>query len=127
MVCIGRRSLDTVGDQLLQAGHVRPQLLQPITDTQAGALRSHGLARLRVADGKERYLATSGGVLYFHEDTLKLYARRIFLSDDLDEIRSLLEHQLREEEEQLVSLKDAMGRVEEQIFYRLRNMLKEHG
>jgi F-type H+-transporting ATPase subunit epsilon len=88
---------------------------------------SLGLAQLRVGEHDERYLATSGGVLYFHDGALNLYARRIFLSDDLDEIRSLLEHQLREEEAQLASLKDAMRRVEEQIFYRLRNMLKEHG
>ena len=110
------RGEDQTGGFAILGGHARFM-----------TILSLGLARLRVADGKERYLATSGGVLYFHEDTLKLYARRIFLSDDLDEIRSLLEHQLREEEEQLVSLKDAMGRVEEQIFYRLRNMLKEHG
>lgn len=110
------RGEDESGGFAILAGHARFM-----------TILSLGLARLRLGEREERYLATSGGVLYFHDDTLNLYARRIFLSDNLDEIKSLLEHQLLDEEEQLVSLTDAMRRVEEQIFYRLRNMLKEHG
>lgn len=85
-----------------------------------------GLARFRIANGDQRYLATSGGVLYFRDDELTVCARRIFVGDDIETIGNLLQKKLLREEQQLDELKGHLRRIEEQMLRRLTQLQRQY-
>ncbi len=79
----------------------------------------YGLARYRTADGREHYLMMPGGLLYFVDNQLYLAARRMFEDDDLERIVGDMERTLREEEQELLVLKENLRRLEEEMLRRL--------
>jgi F-type H+-transporting ATPase subunit epsilon len=81
-----------------------------------------GLARFRRADGRWKYLALPGAVLYFHDDVLTLSTRHFLVDEDYSRISEALQQQLMAEEEKLQSMKESLRRMEENILKRLWQM-----
>jgi len=86
---------------------------------------SWGLARFQTRDERWHYLALPGGLLYFRQNTARISTRRFVRDDDLDRISRSLEEQLSVEEEGLRSMKQSLGRLEEEMFKRLWRIGRE--
>lgn len=86
---------------------------------------SWGLARFQTRDERWHYLALPGGLLYFRQNTARISTRRFVRDDDLDRISRSLEEQLSVEEEGLRSVKQSLGRLEEEMFKRLWRIGRE--
>jgi F-type H+-transporting ATPase subunit epsilon len=84
-----------------------------------------GLARFRTASSDWRYIAMPGAILYFDENVLSLCTRRCLIGDDYERISSALREQLLAEESKLVSMKQSLHRMEEEVFKRLWELSKE--
>lgn len=81
-----------------------------------------GLARFRLAGGQTDYLALPGGLLYFAGNELRISTRRYFRSKDYNEMESILDRELREEEESVKAIKDSLRRLDEAILRRLMTL-----
>ncbi|KOO04483.1 F0F1 ATP synthase subunit epsilon [Vibrio nereis] len=80
---------------------------------------STGVAKYRISDGDWRYLAATGGVLYFKKNVLTLCTYRFLLDDDYNRISQALEQQLLLEEEKLQTFKKSLHTMEEEALMRL--------
>jgi F-type H+-transporting ATPase subunit epsilon len=85
---------------------------------------SLGIAKFRVANGAWKYLAVSGGLVYFQNNVLTLCTDRFLLDDDYHRISEALEQQLLADEEKLQAFKASLHRMEETVFMRLWEMGK---
>lgn len=87
-----------------------------------------GLARFVVLDSRgERqahFLAQPGGVLRMADNRLAFSARRYLRHRDSHRLRSALEHELRNEEQQLATVKQSLRRLEESMLQRLSELSK---
>ena len=81
-----------------------------------------GLARFRVGEQPWQYLALPGAVLYFHSDELILSTRRYLLSSDYRQVSRALQQQLLAEEEALLTIKESLRRMEEEVLKDLWKM-----
>ncbi len=80
---------------------------------------STGVAKYRISDGGWRYLAATGGVLYFKKNVLTLCTYRFLLDDDYSRISQALDQQLLLEEEKLQTFKKSLHTMEEEALMRL--------
>lgn len=78
-----------------------------------------GLAQFRVRDQAWQYLALPGAVVYFRDNELFLSTRRSFRSDDYRQVRSLLDEELRAEEQALEQITGSLRRMEDELLKRL--------
>ena len=78
-----------------------------------------GLARFRVDRNAWQYLALPGAVLYFNNNVLTLSTRQYLLDDDHMRISAALQQELLAEETQLLSVKESLHRMEEEVLKRL--------
>ena len=81
-----------------------------------------GLSRFRVGMNAWQYLAMPGGVLYFNDDVLTISTRHYLLDNDYMRISQELQQQLLLEEEKLLTIKESLHRMEEEVFKRLWEM-----
>lgn len=81
-----------------------------------------GLARFRCSEQPWQYIATPGALLYFHNDHLVLMTRHFLIDSDYMRISTALEVQLLEEESQLLSQKQSLRHMEEEVLKRLWEM-----
>ena len=107
---------DASGSFGILAGHAR--LMTPLL---------FGLARFRRADGRWRYLAFPGALLYFVNDELSVSTRRYLLDDDYERISAALQEQLFAEEEGLRVMKESLHRMEEELLRRMWEMHRAGG
>ena len=84
----------------------------------------YGLARYRTAGGPWTYVALPGGVLYFNANELFLSVRRYLKDTDYERVSEALVSQLLSEERQLASTKESLGRLEKEMFRRLREVAR---
>ncbi|BCX89580.1 F-type H+-transporting ATPase subunit epsilon [Methylomarinovum tepidoasis] len=98
---------DASGSFTLWPGHIRMM-----------TVLEFGLARFRT-DSAWEYLALPGAVLYFVRDTLYLSTRRYVHDPDPERIADVLERRLREEEVQLMEIRESLRKMEEGMFKRL--------
>ncbi|SEG07252.1 F0F1 ATP synthase subunit epsilon [Marinobacterium lutimaris] len=99
---------DASGSFGIQAGHTR--LMTPLV---------FGLARFRCTDDDWQYLAMPGAMLYFADNRLRICTRHFLLDRDYQRISTLLREQLLAEEEQLITVKRSLHRMEQQLLRRL--------
>jgi len=78
-----------------------------------------GLARFRTADSAWEYLAVPGAVLYCHDDTLRLCARRYLRDSNYERIGAALHQQLLAEETERRQVRERLHRLEEEMLKRL--------
>ncbi len=98
---------DASGSFAIWPGHIRMM-----------TVLEFGLARFRT-DTAWEYLALPGAVLYFVGGELYLSARRYVRDPDPERIAGVLERQLREEEVQLLEIRESLRKMEEEMFKRL--------
>jgi len=99
---------DASGRFGLRAGHVRFM-----------TCLEYGLCRFSTVDGVWHYLAIPGGVLYFFNNVLSLYARRYFLDTDYERILETLEHDLMADERNLETIRQSIDRLEKAVLQRI--------
>ena len=78
-----------------------------------------GMARIRTLDGNLQYLAMPGGVLYFADNMLSISTRHFIIDTDYEQISTVLQNQLVEEEGRLMTLKRSLHNMETELFKRL--------
>ena len=78
-----------------------------------------GMSRIRTRDGSLQYLAMPGGVLYFNNNTLSISTRHYLIGTDYEQISTLVQNQLVEEEGRLTTLKRSLHNMETELFKRL--------
>ena len=84
-----------------------------------------GLSRFRSSAGQWTYLAMPGAALYFERDRLWLGTRRCMLDDDYGRISTLLQEQLRDEEEETEQTRASLRRMEEELLRKLWQLGQE--
>jgi len=105
---------DASGSFGIQAGHAR--LLSVL---------NFGLARYRCAEKPWQYLALPGAVLYFNNNTLTLSTRHYLQDSDYQRISTLLQQQLRTEEDNLHAIKQSLRQMEDEVLKRLWQLGQE--
>jgi len=83
---------------------------------------SYGLARLRLADGRTRYVGLPGGVLYFADNELRLSTRRYLLGDDAAALGQALARQVLAEDRALAQTLQKLHRLEAEVMQRLAQL-----
>lgn len=83
---------------------------------------SFGLVRLRLADGRTRYVGLPGGLLYFVDNALWLSTRRYLLGDDAAALGDTLARQVLAEERALAQTLDKLRRLEAEMLQRLAQL-----
>jgi F-type H+-transporting ATPase subunit epsilon len=78
-----------------------------------------GLAHFQDAAGRTEYLALPGGVLYFVENDLRIATTSYVRGASLDEVSAALDHEVRQEEDQLREIKQSLRRLDEEILKRM--------
>jgi F-type H+-transporting ATPase subunit epsilon len=78
-----------------------------------------GLSQVRTDDGRNRFIALPGALLYFVNNELFLATRRYLCDDDYGRLTLALDDQLRAEETALHDMKDSVRRLEEEMFKRV--------
>ena len=79
-----------------------------------------GLARFRCGEQSPwEYLALSGALLYFADDTLTLASRHYLRDADYERIAQRLGEELLAEEEELHDIRESLRRMEEAMFKRM--------
>ena len=78
-----------------------------------------GMARIRTLDDNVQYLAMPGGVLYFTDNMLSISTRHFIIDTDYEQISTVLQNQLVEEEGRLMTLKRSLHNMETELFKRL--------
>ena len=83
-----------------------------------------GLARLRLADGRCRYVGLPGGVLVFRDDVLRISTRRFVIGDDAAAIGGTLAREMHAEEDALAQTLRKLHRLEAEIVHRVAQLEK---
>ena len=86
-----------------------------------------GLARFRTADGRWRFVAQPGAVLYFVDDVLSIATRRYLLDDDHRRIVSAWADELLAEEGRLRTVTESLSRLEDEMLKRLWTLQRASG
>ena len=80
---------------------------------------SYGLARLRLVDGRVRYVGLPGGLLVFDGKELRISTRRYLVGDDADALGRALAGVVRAEQHALAETLRKLHRVEAEMLHRL--------
>lgn len=99
---------DASGSFALMAGHARFMTVLVF-----------GLARLRLADGRQRFVGLPGGVLYFCANELRLSTRYYLVGDDAAAIATALGRQMQTEAQALAQALRKLHRLEAQMLQHL--------
>jgi len=102
---------DESGSFSIWAGHER---LSTVLDI--------GLSRFRGSDGRWRYIAAPGAVLYFTDNVLTLGMRKYWIDEDFNRITALLNEHLSQEEAELAEVRKSLRRMEEELLKRLYDL-----
>ena len=78
-----------------------------------------GLARFRISDQAWQYLALPGALLYFNENKLSISTERYVISDDYEQLSTLLQQQLCRELSTQQVAKRSLHQMEQELFKRL--------
>jgi len=81
-----------------------------------------GLARFRCGDTDWQYLALPGALLYFVDNRLQICTRRYLLDSDYERISTVLQQQLLAEEQNVLSIKTSLRRMEDEMLRRLSDL-----
>lgn len=84
-----------------------------------------GLARLRLADGRRRYVGLPGGLLYFVDNELRLSTRHYLAGDDAAAIAAALAQQMLAEQKLLAQALHKLHRLETEMLQRLVHLEAE--
>jgi F-type H+-transporting ATPase subunit epsilon len=84
-----------------------------------------GLARFRTADGDWRYLALPGAVLYFVDNELTINTRRYLHDPDYKRISAALREELLTEEAKLLSIRESLNHLEDEMLKRMWSMQRD--
>lgn len=85
-----------------------------------------GLAWFRYENKEKEYLALPGAVVYFINNQLTISTRHYFRNKDYQEIQTLIEKELHLEEENLMSIKESLHRLDEEILKRLWDIKRQN-
>jgi F-type H+-transporting ATPase subunit epsilon len=83
-----------------------------------------GLAHFLNASEETEYLALPGGLLYFSNNELRVATTNFVRSSSLEEISSVLDLQLREQESELRDIKQSLHRLDEEILKRMYELTR---
>ncbi|WP_392536684.1 F0F1 ATP synthase subunit epsilon [Legionella sp. 227] len=86
-----------------------------------------GLAWFRDEKNEKEYLALPGAVVYFHNNQLHIVTRHYVRHKEYQAIQSALEKELQREEENLLSIKDSLHRLDEAMLKRLWELKRQNG
>ncbi len=78
-----------------------------------------GLCRFNTVQHGWLYAATAGALLYFHDNRLCLTTRHFLIDSDYGRISAALTEQFLEEETRLLSQKQSLRQMEEEVLKRL--------
>jgi F-type H+-transporting ATPase subunit epsilon len=78
-----------------------------------------GLARFRLTTEEWQYLALPGAVAYFNYNVLTISTRYFLIDSDLERITSLLEQQLKTEQENLGKTRESLQKMEQSMLKRV--------
>lgn len=81
-----------------------------------------GLARLRLADGRVRYVGLPGGVLVFDGDTLRISTRRYLVGEDAAALGQALARLVQAEQRALTETLQKLHRLEAEVLHRLAEL-----
>ncbi|WP_339860359.1 hypothetical protein [Paremcibacter congregatus] len=84
-----------------------------------------GLARFRGETTGWHYIALPGGVLYFVNNVLSISCRRFVQSEDYSTVAAVLSGTLKQQEEELLTLKRSLGRMEQETIRRIWKLQHE--
>lgn len=84
-----------------------------------------GLARFRTTDGDWRYLALPGAALYFVDNELYVNTRRYLHDPDYKRISAALRAELLTEEAKLLSIRESLNRLEDEMLKRIWSMQRD--
>ncbi|MBQ0720987.1 MAG: F0F1 ATP synthase subunit epsilon [Gammaproteobacteria bacterium] len=84
-----------------------------------------GLARFRIGDQSWQYLALPGGLLYCLDNELSISTERYMISDDYEQLSTLLRQQLAAEQGEQRLAKKSLRQMEEELFKRLWDSARE--
>ncbi|MCL9682866.1 F0F1 ATP synthase subunit epsilon [Legionella maioricensis] len=86
-----------------------------------------GLAWFRDEHNETDYLAVPGAVVYFNKNQLYIVTRHYVRHKEYQAIHSALEKELQFEEENLLSIKDSLHRLDEAMLKRLWELKRQNG
>lgn len=86
-----------------------------------------GLCRYRLAEGPWQYLATSGGVLDFSDNCLKIAVRHFVAGADYQQVAADISAILEAEKETLHSLKHSIIRLEQELVRQIWGFQRQQG
>ena len=75
-----------------------------------------GLARFRIREQAWQYLALPGALLYFNNNKLSISTERYMISDDYQQLSSILQQQLSSELSQQQVAKKSLHQMEQELF-----------
>jgi F-type H+-transporting ATPase subunit epsilon len=78
-----------------------------------------GLARFRIRNQPWQYLALPGALLYFNDNKLSISTERYMISDDYQQLSSILQQQLSSELSKQQVAKKSLHQMEQELFKRL--------
>ncbi len=78
-----------------------------------------GLARFRIRNQTWQYLALPGALLYFSDNKLSISTERYMISDDYQQLSSILQQQLSSELSKQQVAKKSLHQMEQELFKRL--------
>ncbi len=99
---------DESGSFGILAGHTR--MMSPLV---------FGLARFRISDQAWQYLALPGALLYFNNNKLSISTERYMISDDYEQLSTILQQQLSSELSKQQVAKKSLHQMEQELFKRL--------
>jgi F-type H+-transporting ATPase subunit epsilon len=79
----------------------------------------YGLARFRIRNQPWQYLALPGALLYFNDNKLSISTERYMISDDYQQLSSILQQQLSSELSKQQVAKKSLHQMEQELFKRL--------
>jgi F-type H+-transporting ATPase subunit epsilon len=83
---------------------------------------TYGLARLRLTDGRVRYVGLPGGLLYFDGRDLRISTRHYLVGDDAHAIGRSLATLARAEQRALAETLQKLHRLEAEMLHRLAEL-----
>lgn len=86
----------------------------------------YGLSWFHHADGTVEYLALPGAVLYFVNNVLFINTHHYLRSLDYRAMTAALDHELRQEEENLHSLRESLRRLDEEMLKHLLELKRQY-
>ena len=85
----------------------------------------YGLAKFQQLNHEIEYLALPGGILYFIDNQLHISTRHYLRSKDYQAILTVMDKELRAEEEEVKNIKGSLHRLEEEMLKRLWELKRQ--